>query len=207
LKWLRAVTEAAWASLLDPTRSSSSSSPTEAARSLWKPGTRWTGGYSQTQLDELERKWKLRFPPDYRLFLSTLGSTDHPGFYDWLVGDDAIHRAYEAVVEGLAFDVEQNQLWLDAWGPRPSSEDERRRVVSAQVEQAPKLIPVFGHRFLVAEPCESGNPVLSIHQSDIIIYGADLRMYLLNEFAPLLGTTSDWKTPAKFEVRFWGEFI
>jgi hypothetical protein len=55
-------------------------------------------------------------------------------------------------------------------------------VARAAVEAAPRLIPVFAHRYLPAEPEDAGNPVFSVHQTDIIHYGADLRSYLANEF-------------------------
>ncbi|MFZ5439189.1 MAG: hypothetical protein ACOZQL_04230 [Myxococcota bacterium] len=47
---------------------------------------------------------------------------------------------------------------------------------------APKLVPVFGHRFLVTEPLRAGNPVLSVYQSDIIVYGNSLADDLAHEF-------------------------
>jgi hypothetical protein len=46
----------------------------------------------------------------------------------------------------------------------------------------PELLPVFGHRFLAAEPCRVGNPVFSIVQAEIVHYGSSLAHYLLNEF-------------------------
>ena len=46
----------------------------------------------------------------------------------------------------------------------------------------PELLPIFGHRYLAAEPCRSGNPVFSIYQLDIIYYGANLADYLMIEF-------------------------
>ena len=33
-----------------------------------------------------------------------------------------------------------------------------------------------------AEPATSGNPVFSVHQTDIIVYGVDLEDYLRKEF-------------------------
>lgn len=56
------------------------------------------------------------------------------------------------------------------------------------VAAAPRLLPIYSHRYLLAEPCRAGNPVFSVYQSDIIVYGTDLRTYLLHEFADLLGT-------------------
>lgn len=43
------------------------------------------------------------------------------------------------------------------------------------------LIPVCGHRYLPAEPCSAGNPVLSVYQMDIIVYGRDLAAYFAAE--------------------------
>ena len=35
---------------------------------------------------------------------------------------------------------------------------------------------------MIAEPCVAGNPVLSIVQSDIIVYNQNLRNYFIDEF-------------------------
>jgi hypothetical protein len=62
--------------------------------------------------------------------------------------------------------------------------------VDFDVEKAPKLIPVYAHRYLLGEPCAAGNPVLSVWGPDIIVYAADLRDYFLHDFADdLLGMT------------------
>jgi hypothetical protein len=76
---------------------------------------------------------------------------------------------------------------------------------------------VIGHRYLLAEPCVPGNPVLSIWQSDIVVYGHDLRDFLLHEFEDLLGL-GDWEAVrpkpssgrdlSDYEaIPFWGELI
>jgi hypothetical protein len=73
----------------------------------------------------------------------------------------------------------------------------------------------------MAEPCVAGNPVISIWQSDMIIYGLDLRHYLLVEFRNLIGIgkedlqslqpVSDQGAQARMEqyqaIPFWGEFL
>jgi hypothetical protein len=55
-------------------------------------------------------------------------------------------------------------------------------IVRQDFETWPRLLPIYGHRFLAAQPCRSGNPIFSIMETDIICYGADLPHYLLNEF-------------------------
>lgn len=90
------------------------------------------------------------------------------------------------------------------------------------VKAAPRLITIFGHRYLLAEPCTAGKPVLSIYQSDVVVYGANLHDYLLVEFGQgLLGL--DEKQVKEIErnmrkklnerwqdylaIPFWGEFL
>ncbi|GHO60945.1 hypothetical protein KSB_94200 [Ktedonobacter robiniae] len=74
--------------------------------------------------------------------------------------------------------------------------------------------PFYSHRYLLAEPCAAGNPVLSIYQSDIIVYSVDLRDYLLTEFGDLIGTPTPYGsqlTQEKFaryqQIPFWGDFL
>jgi hypothetical protein len=144
-------------------------------------GFTWTGGYREADLLAIEAHEGLPFPPDYRLFLATLGaSTGEPRFYDWRTDLEAIHAARSAVVDGILHDVD-NGIWLSAWGPRPTTIDQRRRTIAANIQAAPRLLPIVGHRYLVAEPCRPGNPVLSIVGTDAIVYGADLRAFLLAE--------------------------
>lgn len=58
-------------------------------------------------------------------------------------------------------------------------------VARQQLRNVPTLIPVVGHRFLPAELCESGNPVLSVWQMvDTIYYGRDLRDFFAYEDSP-----------------------
>lgn len=205
----------------------------------WQQGTHWLNGLSEQQITVIEQQYNLRFPPDYCLFLRTLHSVDRPlagarysdeshmipitlpSFYNWQTDTVAIVEAYGWLVEGLLFDVQYNDLWPQSWGAKPAERAAQEAQVRALVQAAPKLIPVFGHRYLLAEPCEAGNPVLSIYQSDMIIYGVDLRHYFLTEFAVLLGigredieqalSLSDEEMHKRMEryraIPLWGEFL
>jgi len=63
---------------------------------------------------------------------------------------------------------------------------------------------VYFHRYIPARPHLSGNPVLSVYQTDIIYYGNDLTDYFRNEFqVPLPEETTN--TPRLIE--FWTEII
>lgn len=77
--------------------------------------------------------------------------------------------------------------WQPSWGPQPDNLKAQKARVRELVESAPRLIPLLAHLCLLSEPCVAGNPVFSVWQSDIVVYGADLRDYLLFEFMDLLG--------------------
>jgi len=80
LEWFREHTEAAWASYrpqgLEEMAIELKARPIVGCQ--WQRGTRWLGGLSEEQIDQVERQWGLCFPPDYRLFLSHLHGLDRP---------------------------------------------------------------------------------------------------------------------------------
>jgi hypothetical protein len=73
------------------------------------------------------------------------------------------------------------------------------------MENAPRLIPIFGHRYLPAEPEIAGNPVFSVYQTDIIYYGVDLRRYLSCEFGGLDYALANRDEPRR--IRFWADLV
>jgi len=235
LNWFRARTEAAW-SMYQPWKFEDYVAA-GVGGSDWQRGTRWVGGLSEEQIEQIERQWSLRFPPDYRLFLRVLHTIDRPrlgafynddspshlvpckrpSFYNWLVDKEALLGRFDWLVEGLQFDVEHSRLWLPGWGAKPSTLSAQKERVRALVAAAPRMIPVIEHRYLLADPCQSGNPVFSIYQSDIIDYGPDLRTYFLREFSRLLDIDEDrWRKEREANTQrarqeayeaipFWGE--
>ena len=107
LNWFRARTEAAW-SMYQPWTFEDYVAA-GVGGSDWQRGTRWMGGLSEEQIEQIERQWSLRFPPDYRLFLRVLHAIDRPtlgalynndspsrlipckrpSFYNWLTDEEA----------------------------------------------------------------------------------------------------------------------
>jgi len=221
LAWLKQATEDGWRRWRTQTLEDFERSGVGGCS--WQRDTHWTGGLSDGELADVEGRFGVRFPADHRLFLQTLHATtplqscaffagdklqaaERPGFYHWQRDEAAIRFASEAVVSGLVFDVEHNALWPGSWGPRPASEAERSARVAELVEAAPRLLPITGHRHVLAD---GPTIVLSVHQSDIIVYGRDLRAYLLNELHGLLGIDAEvsWTDADTREIPFWGELI
>jgi hypothetical protein len=159
----------------------------------------WAPGYAAAELDDAQERFGLPFPPD---LVALLHDRRPASGYDWTGPEDPIRRALVWPLEGLLFDV-KNGLWRPEWGERPARAEERAEIAAARVAAAPPLIPILGHRYLPAEPLESGNPVLSVYQSDIIYYGRALEDYFVREFG---GGTEPVSGPVR-RIRFWSDII
>ena len=225
LDWLRAATEHAWSGYQP--RGFDDYVTAGVGGVDWAHGTRWTGGLDETTLETVEKRLGVPFGAQQRLFLSMLHATapamhgarfidaeravpvTRPGFYHWLDDAAAIDEARARVVDGLCFDVEHNRLWPADWGARPDDAAERRATVARLVADAPPLLPLTGHRFAVGGLHGESGVVLSVHQSDIIVYGSDLRAFLVNELGRLIGAEpiepNDGRAGAR--IPFWGRFI
>ncbi|MCX5399688.1 hypothetical protein [Streptomyces sp. NBC_00102] len=160
-------------------------------------------GLTERELDAVEARFGFTFAADHRVFLSAglpCGSSRWP---DWRDGDpEDLAERLARPVEGALFDVEHNVFWHPAWPPRPADVSDALRVARAELESAPQLVPVYGHRYLPGTAGEYGHPVLSVYQTDIILYGNDLADYIQHEFA---GRSSSLLAHAT--VGFWSYFI
>ena len=160
--------------------------------------TDWTTGYTRSELDAAQERFSLRFPPDLvELFLDRRPIKG----WDWRTDNVGIRGVLERPLEGILFDVEHNDLWWPKWGGKPAAPDEQAEVVRAVVKVAPALIPLIAHRYIPEEPHESGNPIFSVMQSDVIYYGANLTEYFANEFG---GTN---RIGAVRRIPFWSEMV
>ena len=163
----------------------------DAGRATIRPGL------SDAEFAAIEDEFGFSFADDHRAFLAA-GLPVGRRWVDWRDGDRAELRERLAFpVEGVLFDLEQNGFWYDGWGPRPADDAQALAIARGVLFTAPRLVPVYSHRFLPAGHGTSGHPVLSVMQTDVVCYGADLFDYLKAEF----GTPSG--TPCKPTVDFW----
>jgi hypothetical protein len=169
-------------------------------------------GLSDGEVTRSEEEFGFRFPPDLKAFLQTAlpvsieSDRTHGRFPKWRSEDRRTLQTRLAwPFEGMAFDIEHNVFWLDEWGPKPSVLREAIEVARRYVDAAPKLIPIYSHRYLPSEPPVAGNPIFSVHQTDIIIYGINLWDYFGNEFAPATERLACTELLASGrKIRFWG---
>jgi hypothetical protein len=156
-------------------------------------------GFTQDELDDAQARYGLRFPPD---LVAVLREQRLDRRYQWNAECPAIREMLEFPFEMLRFDVEQGFWWPD-WGERPQAKAEREEVLRSALTQAPKLIPLHGHRFLPETPAAAGNPVFSMHGFDTIYYGENLAAYLQREF----GRNRRTSAVAPRHIPFWSDLV
>ena len=163
-------------------------------------GVLFRAGLTDDELHEAEEHYNFKFPPDLREFLKVAMPWGLP-FPNWRDKDDQyIFETLDLPFHGMLFDVENNGFWLSEWGPKPSDNDQARKIVERHVAEAPRLIPIYSHRMIPDRPHEAGNPVFSVHQTDIIHYGFDIDDYFRHEFN-LLGRRQ-WPDTIR-HIDFW----
>ncbi len=163
-------------------------------------GVMFAPGLTDGEVSRAEERYDFCFPPDLREFLQTAFPKHFP-FANWRSEDEEpIRESMSLPLHGIMFDVELNEFWLPEWGPRPPRLEDARLIVEEKVSLAPRLIPIYAHRMMPDRPSTTGNPVLSVHQTDIIYYGFDLDDYLRHEFN--LSGRKEWPAEVR-AVDFW----
>ena len=167
-------------------------------------GIQFGDGLSSEEMRDIENEFSFSFPDDLAEFLSiALPVSDR--FPDWRNGArDDLRKWLDVPYAGIVFDVENNNFWLPEWGDRPDNLEQTKQVVRKLIDNAPTLIPIYAHRMIPDRPNHSGNPVFSVHQTDIIYYGCDLRDYFVHEFFSRSGM-GVWPiaTETTRKIEFW----
>lgn len=154
----------------------------EAAELLDAAGVALGPGLSDAEFTSVHERCGFHFNPDHRSLLAAalpLGD----GWPDWRSGDDSELTTWlDRVAEGFIWDAlhQTPPFWPASWGELPATPEEVATTVRRQLGSWPRLIPIYQHRFTPAAPSPAGSPVLSVWQTDVIYYGADLVEYLRN---------------------------
>ena len=151
-------------------------------KNMEKIGIIFSKGLDDNEINQIETLYSIKFPDILKQFLQEKLPISN-GFYDWR---DFSEKNIETITEiinrpkkalkGLWEEID----WSENWGDIPISEIDKKSAIINRIEKAPKIIPVYRHRYI---PCIGSNPpVLSICDTDIIYYGKNLIDYLNHEF-------------------------
>jgi hypothetical protein len=184
-------------------------------------GIRIGPGLTEAEFSHVEQQYGFEFADDHRAFLAAglplntpipkvegVFHTHAEPWPDWRDGEpEQLRRALDWPAEGVVFDVEHNNRWHEDWGGRPADPAEAVEAAKAHLAKVPTMVPVYGHRYLPAGRGTHGHPVLSIYQTDMICYGADLVDCIHQEFGgPGLSRSDPGWNPV-VTVPFWSDFV
>ena len=176
---------------------------------LIKKGEKLDEGLTDEEFQKIENFYSIKFP----ISLRTLYKSFLPhNFYNWRDFSEEnvkkIKRYLEWPIEGILFDIQNNNFWKKCFGPKTEDLEENKKIAlnylnNANNETVPKLIPIYSHRFVPCYPDTMDIPVISVYQTDIIYYGHNLEDYFKNEFADIeVNNETSYK-----EIPFWSEII
>lgn len=173
-------------------------------------GVSFDSGLTTEEVQQVEQTFGFCFPPDLRAFLQTALPVS-AGFVPWRWGirnTNIAHKITEHLhwpIEGILFDVRENNFWLPQWGSQPADKWQSEAVARQHLASYPKLIPIYSHRYLPELPHDTGNPVFSVYGTDTIHYGYDLLSYFVSEFT--LHYPPDSQPPHRPKhIEFWSNF-
>lgn len=174
---------------------------------LGHKGVLFDDGLSNLEVAQIQEKFNVRFPPDLKQFLQTrLPISDH--FINWRQGLLDKETAKDIVdrlnwpLDGILWDL-CNDDWLSIWGDKPKNHEDKAAIAKSCYARVPQMVPIYGHRYIPSDPDESGNPVFSVHQTDIIYYGFDLATYFSHEFHFELNDTFQIIDGPNRQIEFW----
>lgn len=160
-------------------------------------------GMSENEINKAEVFYGIEFPNDMREMLMNFVPVSD-GFYNWNDYSEenvsVIKDMIEWPYEGIIYDIENNDFWLEEFGERPNNKEDKIQIFIKYKNNIPKLIPIFSHRYIVSGK-DVNYPIISVHQTDIIYYGSNLLEYFENEFNKTNNLTNIKEIP------FWSTII
>ena len=175
-------------------------------KQLREVGIEFESGLTNSEIEQIEEKFEIKFPQDLREF-HQLGLPVSESFINWRKGlqftvtENEIKERINWPLEGILFEVKKNDFWDESWGTMPDNYAEKAIIATEKYLSYPKLVPIYGHRYIPMDPLEVGNPVFSVYQMDIIYYGYNLTTYFSNEFSFEIPNESRVDEPR--EIPFW----
>lgn len=163
-------------------------------------------GLTINEIVQIEKVYNIVFPDSLREFLMTVLPISE-GFYNWRNMEhrnvDYIKRIISQPIKYIQ-DMPKEIYWCDDWGQEPENEVDLKEEVLKRLKKAPKLVPIFSHRYMPIITMENP-PILSIHGVDIIYYGKDLEDYFKVEFGKKEQNSIEFD---KIEpIQFWTDIM
>ena len=154
----------------------------QAIERLRSAGVQLDPGLSDREVSQMQVEHNFVFGPEHRELLQEALPFGE-GWPDWRNGSaDDLRGQLDWPIESALFDININGFWPSSWGVRPEDLSEREALARTHLDRIPRLVPLYSHRYLTADPAFVPSPIFSVHQTDVIYYGDDLLDYVAYEF-------------------------
>lgn len=168
-------------------------------------GIEYEKGLLPEEINKIEQIYGIIFPEDLKnMYMNFLPISK--GFYLWRDFSYSNIGYIKSMLEKPFKEIE-NEIddieWSDNWGGEPLEKDKNEKI-KKELKSAPKLIPIYFHRYAVSGKMET-SPIFSVHGTDIIYYGENIDQYLEIEFAGKSYEEIDYKKIK--QVPFWSDII
>ncbi|MCR4808182.1 MAG: hypothetical protein K5857_10990 [Lachnospiraceae bacterium] len=163
-------------------------------------------GMTESELVEVEKCYGFTIPITLKQFYSEMLPVSQ-GFPNWRDNSEMnikfINDLVESPVKDILYLIEQTEEDDEVLC---QIREDMRTNPKQFIDSIPKLTPIYGHRYM---PAISGccNPVLSIVDDDVIVYGRDLEDYFYNEFKPNMRTEGYELIQDILNIPFWSRFL
>lgn len=155
----------------------------ESINILKQQGVQFEKGLTFDEIAKIEEIYEIQFPKSLKDFFMVVLPISK-GFYNWRnITQDNINYIKQMIKRPMQ-DIEEfaeEINWCDDWGKEPTNEIELRKSIQERLRKAPKLLPIYSHRYMPMF-FDDNPPIVSVHEIDIIYYGEDLEDYFEIEF-------------------------
>lgn len=168
-------------------------------------GIKFERGLTLEEVKQIEGIYKISFPSSLKEFLMTALPISE-GFYNWRnIQDDNVQFIKMVLDRPISdiYDMAGEVYWCDDWGEEPEDEKVFQEEVRKRLKEAPKLLPIYTHRYMPMV-LEENPPVISIHDTDVVYYGENLKDYFKAEFGMKI---RDIKLQNITPIPFWSDIM
>lgn len=173
---------------------------------LKSKGIEFEIGLSNDEIKRIEEIFNIEFPKELKE-LYKIALPISKGFYNWRnFNDENIKFIKEAIKRPIKdiYELADGVYWCEKWGEEPNNELEKVEIIRSLLKKAPKLIPIYAHRYM-PQVNRINTPIFSIHDTDIICYGENLTSYLEIEFGTEKQIDIDYEKITY--IPFWSDLL
>jgi hypothetical protein len=163
-------------------------------------------GLTIDEITQIEQIYEIMFPESLREFLM-MGLPISKGFYNWRSMEKRnVEYIKQIIDQPLRYinDMPEEIYWCDDWGKEPEDENYLKEEVRKRLSKAPKLLPIFSHRYMPMI-LENNPPIISVHGVDIIYYGKNIEDYFEVEFGNKSQNDIDFDKIKP--IQFWSDIM